>query len=880
MNDIAPPTTTSTAPKPWRFNMRLVPLLLIFAFPVSFVVIAGAAEPVAGLQVSLPDPRTLSAEARVSEDARITAAITAAIAAAKSAADAQEKPDVAKTEGVITAFRKDATALTDLLRKQALSEPSALEAHAAATRIQKLVLGNTEWVLQQGNRSGVEAAPSEFVRDDTRATIGALRALIDRSSVAFLAGDRAQEQRAENLRRVIADLEAQRPALRLEKMEAASLTRMVKLNDETLALAQELTASTAQPPSIQSRAALVAWLDEKEKLSASDRQRSGKSLAEKVLPLTARVRAEATAAAGLPKSEEATRIVISRLDELAQTLRQQSEFDVKPVIDHHRALLASLPTSATPQSVATAAAAIKADRAAHQDHWTAPGFTEAWSGVVDASVRDAGSDAGLAALTLAGGIDATKDIWRIDPAGAQAGLYQPLLAALVAQKVVTNSSIADGLAALTALQAADQPRTNHFDLLTIAIEDAVGAAQMRTIGDGSLVLINPWIVTRPLGLAIETRSYHIALLNRLNGNATGSDVVAMARTVAQERQTNPASWGASVVKLYAGLHDQQVDAWSKKTLAGTDAAVVAGEATIDAVLRGAVIGDAATALSFAVVRSWLDRLATIESAGVPESPLRLSPLLILWALSGAEDSTRLVLRGSDRRVAQLMVGEYKNRSQIAWDSMTDQPELRRMTIRSPLWLWHHGRAMKGFSRLADLAQFAALEKGPSADRSQDQRLWDDAAEQIWNSCLRAAWFGYFTNRQLVVGMNFTAGLDRGKITAAFQQFGMIQPQTPEAAAGDHTFRTACVGIDRADAEVLARLMTDPVNAAIVKRYRGQNEDGDDRLSDPFFWRCVVTASAAPTKAAAAIPVSSAPSDGLHSPVSPAPPTVVDDPLFK
>ena len=258
MNEIVP-----TAPKPWRFNMRLVPLLLIFAFPVSFVVIAGAAEPVAGLQVSLPDPRTLSAEARVTEDARITAAITAAIAAAKSAADAQEKPDVAKTEGVITAFRKDATALTDLLRKQALSEPSAIEAHTAATRIQKLVLGNTEWVLQQGNRSGVEAAPSEFVRDDTRATIGALRALIDRSSVAYRTVGKAQEQRSEDLRRVIADLEAQRPALRLEKMEAASLTRMVKLNEDALALAQELTASTAQPPSIQSRVALVAWLDEK-----------------------------------------------------------------------------------------------------------------------------------------------------------------------------------------------------------------------------------------------------------------------------------------------------------------------------------------------------------------------------------------------------------------------------------------------------------------------------------------------------------------------------------------------------------------------------------------------------------------------------------------
>ena len=497
-----------------------------------------AVEPAPASQVPQPDPRTLSVEAKASEDARIDAAIRAV----RATVDAETTPATTKADAVITAFRKEATILTDLLRRQSLSEPSSLEAHTAATRIQKLVLGNTEWVLVQGNRSGVEAAPSEFVRDDTRATVSALRALIERSSAAYQGVGKAQEQRTEDLRRVIADLEAQRPAMRLEKMEFANLTRIVKLNEEALALAQETTASTAQPPSIQNRAALVAWLGEKEKASAGDRQRSGKILAEKVLPLTARARMEAAAAVGLPKSEEATRIVISRLDELAQALRQQSEFDVKPVIAHHRALVAGLPPNGTASGIAAVSAAVAADQLINPDHWSNTWMSAPWQEMLGAMVREAAQDPSIATMPVRDVVENAMRPWQIDPAGAQQGRYAPLLTALVQAHSIKSASEGDLATALEVLAKLPETQRQQLGELRIALEDAIGENHRATAGTGGLGTINAWTETRALSLPPDSRTHHIVLINRLNAGKTGDDVVKVESIIRQDIESNRIHW--------------------------------------------------------------------------------------------------------------------------------------------------------------------------------------------------------------------------------------------------------------------------------------------------------------------------------------------------
>lgn len=482
----------------------------------------------------LPDPRTLSAEAKAAEDARITAAI----AAVRSKADAQERQATDRAAAAWAAFRAEVTPLTDRLRKQALSEPRPVDAHQAALRVQDFLLRNTELVLT-GSDTISELL---LVRDDSQATIAAINASIAKRSADYRAANTEAAAVVERSRSAIADLEVQRPAVRASKVEADALVRIAALNAVATEIQTQASSAGHDRTAVTTKVDLLKHLEDLGRICEEDRVIAGKMRAERVGPFLAQCKAETKASRGMPKAEEACQALVARVEALSTELRQREEQDVSSLIAHHRALVGGLPTNGTASGIAAVCAAVAADQRANPDRWSNPWMSAPWQEMLGAMVREVAQDPGIATMTVADVVENVMRPWQIDPAGAQQGRYAPLLAALIQAPSIKSASEGDGVTALEVLAKLPETQRQQLGKLRIALEDAIGDNQRATAGTGGLGTINAWTETRALSLPPDSRTHHIVLINRLNAGKTGDDVVKVASIIKQDIESNRIHW--------------------------------------------------------------------------------------------------------------------------------------------------------------------------------------------------------------------------------------------------------------------------------------------------------------------------------------------------
>ena len=469
-----------------------------------------AATPAAG--ASTPDQG-------LAEDQRIDAAIAQEMN--------RRQPEIDKLEAKLQqpdpALQKQIEALTDRLRAGSLREADPVEANSQARSLTATLLSNLAF-LADNPKQAAGFTPNVFQRTENQETIKDIVAAFERAGqarspvVAQLATVRGEVKKA------VDALEAQRPAARQQQGEKVNLARLAGMEPLAKVLLDDWHASgldggDGSVPRVASQADLLARLDLLEQ---------GRAVAAaKAAPLLIRFQAQreeyAAIASGAGQSSasgvEAQKHVVV-IDAAVAALNAVSTPDLLPVLAYHRALLARGPkVAASPGELATLGALLAKEQGDHPEQWRAPaivgGYREWWdslaAGMVgNAEALAANPDQGVAAL---------GEVERNDPSGVAAGRYASLVE---------------------------------------RIEDAIGAHQQPAPGK-SLASVNAWAVTRTLGLAPEVRAHHIDLLNRFSGNASGSDLVVMARVVADDRVRQPAMWPdpPGLLALYARLQAAQ-----------------------------------------------------------------------------------------------------------------------------------------------------------------------------------------------------------------------------------------------------------------------------------------------------------------------------------
>lgn len=526
--------------------------------------IAGAAEAGGGTPAvtqaqpdAAQDPRTLTEDQRRAEEARITAAI----AAAKASLDADQQPQAERASALLQTFRQQATALTDHLKRQALSEPRAVNAHDAAARIQETVLRDSASMLL--GTTPVPDGAGQFLRDDTQQTLVALAALVDRSAADFRPLAQRIRDRHARYEDEVAKLQAQHPAARLADLDRLATEQVAGIAEEVRDTVKAARTQAAGLPAVGSRTAFVERLNAMEERAKAARDFAGAMLTERVEPLAERCRALAVSVQDLPTAEKAIVPVLERTDALVAELQQRKQADPAVVLAHHRALFAALPDDHAPAVVAMALAGIDADRAAHPAEWSDAAVSDGWSSLTSVMVVEVARSPALAELSLEEAVAAVVAVRQADARGAISGRYAPVVTALAGVKAVRQPAEADGLAALVTLDQQIGVDGRWCSALRVAIEDGVGEAQRVAAGEKSLATVNAWAVTRPLALTAEARAHHIALLNRLGANTTGPAMAGIKREVDADIAAHPAHWRdqASLVALYRQLQLEQYKGW-------------------------------------------------------------------------------------------------------------------------------------------------------------------------------------------------------------------------------------------------------------------------------------------------------------------------------